>query len=85
MIGRHDPTKIDLSKVVVEINDTAVLDIYAAKDLGVDDNGLTHFNLSDFNIYEILSELSSDMRDISLTFPSAKLSTVEIYGLRFYE
>ena len=85
IFGKNDPNKVDLAKVYVEINGAPVVDAYAGKDLHMDDEGATHFILKDLKLYEILSDLTDDMREIAFYFSTAKFNTVQLYAFRFFE
>ena len=70
-------------RITVEVNELPAPDVFAGRDLNMDEEGQTSLSLKEGGLYHALAGLNPRERRITLRFPTADQVPVALYGLRF--
>ncbi len=73
----------DVSRVIIELENAPLVDVFYGSDLSVDDEGRALMKVDTGKVYHALRTLPEDNREITLRFPNADKAAVAIYGVRF--
>lgn len=73
------------AQVIVELNGAPVLEIFSGEDLESTDGAASVLKVMDGGMYQILSGLTGENQEITLSFDEANLHPVGLYGIRFFK
>lgn len=70
-------------KIILEINQAAVHEIFLSSSAKFDDQGKSFLPVRNFDVYPTLDGLSEENRRITLRFPYVTRVPIQLYGIRF--